>query len=726
MARSSRLMSSFFYKLRIIPMFHKSYRLQIFVIAGVMLASASLGFAQNPSPEKELIALLQSASTPAAEKAIACKKLAIHGSSAAVPELARLLPDPQLSSWARTALEAIPGPEADAALRKGAESLEGLLLVGTINSIGVRRDAKALELLTAKLEDKDEEVVSAAAVALGRIGDEAAAKSLRGAIAGSSAKVRSAAAEGLVLCAERLHEKGYTPKAIEIYDEVRKADVPKQRLIEATRGAILARGQEGIPLLLEQLRSPDKGFFQLALGTFREFPGSEIDNVFAKELEQAAPERAALLIYAMADRPETVKVSAITSAAGKGDKGVKLAAVESLGRVGDASCLAMLLEAALDSDRELSESARASLADLKGTKIDAELVAMLPKAEGNSYPLLIELVGQRRIDAEAELLKALEHTDKTVRGAALKALGETVSLKKLSVLVAQVVKPKSPDDLPVAQAALKAASIRMPDREACAGELAMALEKSPATTKVLLLDILGEVGGAKSLNTLAKAAKSDDPNLQDNASRVLGKWNGVDAAPVLLDLAKNAPEGKYQVRALRAYVGLARKFAMPEEERAAMCQKALELSKQPAEKLLVLEVLKLHPSTEGLKLAIQAVKTPELKDAATEATLVIAQKVKGGNVSQLLSQAGLGSVKLEIVKAEYGAGNVQKDVTAILKKQAGDLPLVTLPAASYNASFGGDPVPGTVKKLKIQYKINGNEGQATFDEDAVILLASPK
>jgi HEAT repeat protein len=525
-----------------------------------------------------------------------------------------------------------------------------------------------------------------------------------------------------------LNEKGYAAKAVEIYDEVRKADVPKQRLIEATRGAILARGQEGTPLLLEQLRSPDKGFFQLALGTFREFPGGEIDKLFAKELAQAPPERAALVIYAMADRPETVSVPAITKAAANGEKAVRLAAVESLGKVGDASSLATLLEAALDADAELSQTARESLAELKGEKIDAELVALLPKAKGESYPLLIELVGERRIAAEAELLKALDHSDKTVRGAALKALGETVSLKRLSVLVDQVVKPKSPEDAPAAQAALKAASVRMPDREACAEQLALALNEAPGTAKILLLEILGEVGGAKSLDTLAKAAKSDDPDMQDNASRVLGKWNGVDAAPVLLDLAKTAPEGKYQVRALRGYIGLARKFAMPEEDRAAMCQKALETAKQPAERLLVLEVLKLHPSTDGLKLALKAVKTAELKDAATEAALVIAQKMKGNrrDVRQLLSDAGLEAVKLEIIKAEYGAGSVQRDVTAILKKQAGELPLVTLPASSYNASFGGDPVPGTAKKLKVQYRINGKEAQATFDEDAVIIFALPK
>ncbi len=155
----------------------------------------------------------------------------------------------------RTAIEAIPGDEADEALRAAADSLDGRLLVGMINSIGVRRDTGAVDALIKRLQDTDANVASAAAVALGRIGNPAAATALRQSLAAAPAQVRSAIAEGCVLCAERLHADGNAAEAIAIYDEVRNADLPEQRIIEATRGAILARNQEGIPLLLEQLRS---------------------------------------------------------------------------------------------------------------------------------------------------------------------------------------------------------------------------------------------------------------------------------------------------------------------------------------------------------------------------------------------------------------------------------------------------------------------------------------
>ena len=60
---------------------------------------------------------------------------------------APLLLDEQLTSWARIALEVIPGPEADAALREAMGKLSGRHRIGVINSIGFRRDAAAVTAL---------------------------------------------------------------------------------------------------------------------------------------------------------------------------------------------------------------------------------------------------------------------------------------------------------------------------------------------------------------------------------------------------------------------------------------------------------------------------------------------------------------------------------------------------------------------------------------------------
>ncbi len=98
----------------------RSARLAALVAASIVTTCVSAWAADAPQAsdnEAELLAILRS-DAPKSEKAVTCKRLAVYGSSKSVGELAKLLRDEQLASWARIALEAIPGDEADEALRK--------------------------------------------------------------------------------------------------------------------------------------------------------------------------------------------------------------------------------------------------------------------------------------------------------------------------------------------------------------------------------------------------------------------------------------------------------------------------------------------------------------------------------------------------------------------------------------------------------------------------------
>jgi len=709
--------------------FTRQYRSTIVVLAALIMVAASARAADGDASAKEkaLIEKLHS-DAPPAEKAIACKELSVYGSAQAVGELAKLLPNAELASWSRIALEAVPGPEASKALRDALDKVNGRLLVGTINSIGVRRDENAVDPLIARSQNQDADVASAAAVALGRIGNPAATKALRGLLAAAPVKVRPAVAEGCILCAERLMADGKTKEAIEIYDEVRKAEVPKQRVLEATRGAILARGPEGIPVLVEQLRSKDLELFRIGLSTARELKGPEVGKALVSEVAASTPDRGALLLVAFADRTDSVVSPPVIELAKNGTKEVRIAAIGVVGRLGNSSSLPALIEIASEPDSEIAGAAKSALAALPGESTNADILARLSSAEGKSLATLIELVGLRRIDATPILLKALDDRSYAVRSAALAALGETVGVKDLSLLIAQVVAPKNSADAAVAQKALRAACVRMPEREECATELAAAMSRAPAAARPVLLEVLGAVGGEKSLATIGAAVKGSDEKLQDTGSRILGEWMTLDAAPVLLDLAKNAPSDKYQVRALRGYLRLARQFATSDEQRAEMCQKALEASSRPTEQKLVISALERFPSPAALAVAMKARQIPALKEDATRAALVNIQKLgdKVGDARELLSKLGIEPVKVEIVKAEFGAGANQKDVTGALQQRVGDLPLISLPSPSYSKSFGGDPAPGAAKRLKVQYRINGKAGEASFPEDSIVMLPMPK
>ncbi len=282
-------------------------------LLALCLTVSGPAYAQKPdaAKEKELIAKLTTADTPGGEKAIACKLLAMHGSKDCVPALAPLLADEKLASWARIALEAIPGPEAGAALRTASESLQGRLLIGTLNSIGVRRDADSVPALLKRLEDKDAQVAGAAALALGRIGDEASEKALRAKLASAAGDVKSSVAEGCILCAEKHLNAGHAGPAAEIYDEVRLAQVDKPRVLEATRGAILARTGDAVPLLIEQIKSPDVAFQRLGLTVARELKVDGVTAALTGELKKVKPELASMILIALADRGDKSALPAI-------------------------------------------------------------------------------------------------------------------------------------------------------------------------------------------------------------------------------------------------------------------------------------------------------------------------------------------------------------------------------------------------------------------------------
>jgi len=593
--------------------------------------------AAEPLPaEADLIAVLRSEASEA-EKAVACKKLAVKGSAAAVGDLAKLLANERLASWARIPLEAIPGPEADAALRTATGSLSGRLLVGAINSIGVRRDAAATSLLEARLADPDTDVAAAAAAALGKIGTPAGGVILAQRLSQESPRLDDLA-QASIVCAERLLAAGQAAEAVRLYDAVRTAKVSEQRLAEATRGVILARGKEGIPLLIETLRSPSRRMANIGLFTARELldgpAAGDVDVALVDEITRMAgggnAAQAALLVKVVADRnadggaPPGLQATVLRWAAG-GSQAVRLAALEAIGRIGDASAVDPLVS--LAADPAVADAARMALVALPGEAVNRVVIGRLSGADAKLQPILAQVIGARRIPAVAQLQPLAASGDPVVRAAAFEALGNVVDLANLGLLVDAVVKPRDAAEGEAAEKALLTACVRMPDRDACAEKLATAVASAAGDTKRKLLDIVGEVGGTKALATVKAAALLGDEALADAATRLLGKWMTADAAPVLLELAA-APIGeKYQTRAIRGYIRIARQFALADAERAAMCSKALAAAKDGADRKSVLEILPRYPSPAMLAIAEQAMKLPGLESEAKAAADAIRAKL---------------------------------------------------------------------------------------------------
>lgn len=179
----------------------------------------------------KLVAMVKDPNSTLFQKAIACKKLAFVGGPDAVQPMAALLGHPQLSCYARFGLEPNPSPAVDEALRAALPKLKGRLQVGVITSIGVRKDAKALDALTKLIDDPDSEVAGAAAASVGMIGGPQAAKVLENALGRTKPPVFAVVARAALLCAESLPR----PRALELYNRLSDTSMPKPVRLSAIR-----------------------------------------------------------------------------------------------------------------------------------------------------------------------------------------------------------------------------------------------------------------------------------------------------------------------------------------------------------------------------------------------------------------------------------------------------------------------------------------------------------
>ena len=638
---------------------------RVICVLAAVFTLCSISFAQGNAKEimakspAELIEILKDANSTAFERAKACQRLAVMGTKDAIPSLAALLPDEKLNVYARTALENIPGPEAAEALREAAKTLKGRPLVGVIDSLGQMRDAKAIELLAKYLEGEDIDiaVASAAAGALGRIKDIKAP--LFGAILNNLSLQAAAADACLDGCALMVQtgsnenikgvnmmygiltgDPALLPDAKgPIFDTKNLRNLPKSIRIAAFHGLYRMQKNKAKDVLVKQVHSPDKDFFNVALSAARELPGEEVTKALVAELDILPAERRALLLLAIADRKDKPELAVLVRESKHESEAVRKAAVYALAQRADAGAAKALIDIALSQDA-IAAAAKDGLLKIPGEKIDAAIIDKYASADGRTKVVLLDLFGERGIAAALPIVrKSLDDADQPVRLAAIAAAAKLIDVADLDLLIVRALAADRPNaESAAVRSALDVAVLRMGDRDATAARIAPHIDAAGAEQQSFLFDLLRKVSGKKALEEVVARTKSSDPAQKDSATRVLGEWVNTDAAPALLEIAKNDAEQKYRIRALRGYIRIARQLEVPWWEasdapavKLEMYDEAMAAAERADEKLLALDILTRIPSAETLSRAIACLDNPALKEKSAATAVAIAGKVIGGN-----------------------------------------------------------------------------------------------
>jgi hypothetical protein len=103
-----------------------------------------------------------------------------------------------------------------------------------ITTIGVRKDAKSLDMLAKLMDHSDAEVACAAAASVGMIGGLAAAKSLEAALGRTQLPLFAVTARAALLCAEGLMAS-HRAQGLQLYSRLSADNMPKPVRLAALR-----------------------------------------------------------------------------------------------------------------------------------------------------------------------------------------------------------------------------------------------------------------------------------------------------------------------------------------------------------------------------------------------------------------------------------------------------------------------------------------------------------
>lgn len=636
---------------------------RIAFIAALLLGVVSVSLAQT---EAELIAVLKKPGATLKEKADACRLLQRTGTKVAVPVLAPLLADEKLSHMARYALESIPDPAVDSAFRAALATVKGRQLVGVISSIGVRRDAGAVEPLIVLLRNSDLEVAHAAARTLGSVGNSTAFRALDDAWTYVSLENRLAVAEGLLRCAETMVIANQLTSAWPIYVRLRLPDAPHQLRTAGQRGSVMTNRDRSSALLGELLRGNDIGTTSGAVRTAMDMPpGWVVTEALTQAVGQAVGDRKILIIQAIGKTADPSTLPVLLAAAKTQDKSVQIAAVKAMGEVGSPAAVSVLT--GFLGDAEVGPAARESLASLEGAEADAAVLKLFNDPAKAQRVTGMALVARRRMIPQIpQVLKAASDADAEVRAAAFHAAGELAGAAQLPALL-DLLGAASGADLDAAGKAVAAVVSKMRDSDATA-QIQARLAKMQPAQKAALLRILGAIGGPQALAAVRASLVDADKPVREAAIATLGGWKTIDAGPVLLESAQKTADPAERLLSLRTFFALAARGSDKEpQSRVDLCQQAVRVALRPEEKKLLFTALGAIPSPSSAG-ALQSY----LDDAATRgdaaaAVLKVSERLIS---SRRTPPAELRQLVEPLQKVAQVAGGPAAQQAAALLKQA--------------------------------------------------------
>ncbi|MBL7154262.1 MAG: HEAT repeat domain-containing protein [Phycisphaerae bacterium] len=586
---------------------------------------------QRKYVEKGLAELLESDVTTECKEFI-CGQLWFIGTEDSVPAIAKLLTDEKTVDMACYAIGQNPSAAAGKALRDALAAGSPTVQVRIINLLGDRKDAQSVEALGRFVLGGEKESAVAAVAALGKIGGLRAREVLVQTRGSGREDLRLAATDAYLQCAEDLTADGKDAEALAIYKELAGKDEAAFVRSAAVQGLADVGGGEAVRLVVAALRDANRMVRTTARGCVRTMQGDGVTQLFAAELTKISPPDQVLLIAALADRGDPAALGVLTKAAKSSDLDVRKAALTAVGRLGAASSVQFLIEAAkAAAGSDERRVAIRSLTVLRGPAVDDAIIKSMQKAKGSLRAELIAVLPERNaVTAVGPLLVEAGGDDSAVRRAAFKALSRLAGEKDLPSLLSLLADTPAGSARKDAERAVVAVARKIADVNDQADAVLGALHgEKRIDVRTSLLRVLGGIGNDKALDVVRSALKDADTQVRDAAVRTLAAWPNAAAAEALLGIYRDAQNQVHRLLSLRGLVRVlsvsARKY--PVEKALEIYRWAMKLAGSAQEKKLVLSGLSNVAHRQALEMAVASLDDESVRAEAGSAVVKIAAAI---------------------------------------------------------------------------------------------------
>lgn len=603
--------------------------------------------AQRSEVEAALIQLLNEESTYEA-KLFACRQLAFVASEKSLPALSSLLRKPDTVGIACMAIATLPPGKADEVLREGLTATQGNGKAQIIATLGNRRDRKALKEVAAAARDADLSVASAALSALGEIGTPSAADCLSQLAADTTGTLKSTVTQAELVCADLMAREGSRKQAKRIYESLLVGPQPTWVRRSALAGRLgVENDAEG--LTLEVLRGSDSALKPVAIAAAPSLKqGSKTSRALASSVSFLTEQERTWLVDSMAARPDVDARAFVVSQLGCSADSVRLAAITTLGRSGDARTVSPLaLRLANCSENEERRAIESALVALPRDLATSQAIrSALANVAGQPRATLVTALSRREgAGANPILLTEAANPDPTVSRAAYRGLARTAGQAEAPAMLA-LLAVSAAQVRTEAESATAQALLRMSNGSERSSLVRLQLQTAKDTeVRAGLVSLLPLGGDGAALQSLKACLVETDPVLRGVAIRALAEWPDPSAWSSLLQACNTSADLVLRSVALRGLVRLAN--TQPADLTVVdRYKQLLHTTRNDSELKLVLGGLGAARHPAALELALPYLDRSSVRAEAAVAIRAIANALKTSDpeaVDAALSKLGTGT-----------------------------------------------------------------------------------